>query len=164
MAKKCTNILLSLAYKALDLCIYTRSNPWYYGCGYTVYSPNGYKLTLQIHFFSFCEHFVTSAASCTTRVIMFVPCLKQIIRETHTIAQIVGGREDFFSSLSDRKLTESVCAGFQSTEHDSSPDCQPVLPREPSLLWTYDRLHTVSQTESGSLSHSMEHHLWKINH
>lgn len=38
---------------------------------------NGDILTLQIHFFSFCEHLVASAASCTAWMIMLVTCLKQ---------------------------------------------------------------------------------------
>lgn len=38
---------------------------------------NGIILTLQIHFFSFCEHLVAPAASCTARVIMLVTCLNK---------------------------------------------------------------------------------------
>lgn len=34
-------------------------------------------LTLQVHFFSFREHLVASAASCTARMIMLVTCLKK---------------------------------------------------------------------------------------
>ena len=46
-------------------------------------SPGGERLsnspdhlTLKIHFLSFCEHLVASAASCTTRVVMFVTRLQ----------------------------------------------------------------------------------------
>lgn len=38
---------------------------------------NGDILTLQIHFFSFCEHLVASAASCTAWMIMLVTCLNK---------------------------------------------------------------------------------------
>lgn len=42
----------------------------------TVGMPNGG--TLKIHFLSFCEHLVASAASCTAGVIMFVTCLQDL--------------------------------------------------------------------------------------
>lgn len=45
-----------------------------FGGLFTVGMPHGG--TLKIHFLSFCEHLVASAASCTAGVVMFVTCLQ----------------------------------------------------------------------------------------
>lgn len=33
--------------------------------------------TLQIHFLSFCEHLITSAASCTAGMVVLISCLRK---------------------------------------------------------------------------------------
>lgn len=58
--------------RSLMTCCFPES----YSNSYTGRAGEG-SLTLQVHFLSFCEHLVASAASCTAWMVMLVTCLKE---------------------------------------------------------------------------------------